>query len=241
MIIFPAVDMRQGRCVRLRQGRAKDETVYSEDPVVASQKWWKQGASWLHLVDLDGAMVTGKNNRLIAQRIFEVLPIPVQFGGGIRTFLDVEELIAAGAARVILGTAAVEKPALLEQALTSYPNQVVVGLDAQDGFLATRGWNRVESLEVLSFACDLAARGVERVIYTDISKDGMLKGPNLEGIKRLIDGSGLKVIASGGVSSLKDLADLKALESTGLDGVIIGKALYEERFSLREALDKGSR
>lgn len=236
MIIFPAVDMRQGKCVRLVQGRAQEETIYSDDPVVMARQWCDQGASWLHLVDLDGAMVQGRNNRTIARRIFRALPIPVQFGGGVRTLSDVQELLAAGAARVILGTAAVERPDLVEEALSRHPDRVIVGLDARDGLVATRGWNRVESLQVLPFARELARRGVPRIVYTDISRDGTLKGPSLEAIGQVAQGSGLKVIASGGVSSLQDLARLKALESRGVDGVIVGKALYEGRFSLGQAL-----
>lgn len=230
--------MRHGKCVRLVQGRAEDETIYSEDPVVIARQWCAQGASWLHLVDLDGAMVKGRHNRTIARRIFKALPIPVQFGGGVRTLSDVQDLLAAGAARVILGTAAVEQPDLVEEALSRHPDRVIVGLDARDGLVATRGWHRVEALEVLPFARELARRGVPRIVYTDISQDGTLKGPNLEAIGQVALGSGLKVIASGGISSLQDLARLKALESTGVEGVIIGKALYEGRFSLGQALSE---
>ena len=236
MIIFPAVDMRRGKCVRLVQGRAEDETVYAEDPLVVARRWCDQGASWLHLVDLDGAMVQGSHNRTIAREIFQALPIPVQFGGGVRTLSDIRELLAAGASRVILGTAAVERPDLVEEALRRHPGQVIVGLDARDGRVATRGWNRVEALEALPFARDLARRGVARIVYTDIGKDGTLQGPNLEAIGHMARVSGLKVIASGGVSTLLDLARLRSLESSGVEGVIVGKALYEGRFSLAAAL-----
>ena len=236
MIIFPAVDMRRGKCVRLVQGRAEHETVYSEDPLVVARRWCEQGASWLHLVDLDGAMVQGSHNRTIAREIFGALPIPVQFGGGVRTLSDIEELLAAGAARVIVGTAAVERPDLVEEAMNRHPGQVVVGLDARRGRVATRGWNHLEALEALPFARDLAGRGVDRIVYTDIGKDGTLQGPNLEAVGQMARESGLKVIASGGVSSLQDLSRLKQLESSGVEGVIVGKALYEGRFSLEAAL-----
>ena len=236
MIIFPAVDMRRGRCVRLVQGRAEQETVYSEDPLVVARQWCDQGASWLHLVDLDGAMVQDSHNRAIAREIFRALPIPVQFGGGVRTLSDIGELLSAGAARVILGTVAVERPDLVEEALSRHPGQVIVGLDARRGRVATRGWNQLESLEALPFARDLARRGVDRIVYTDIGKDGTLQGPNLEAIGQMARESGLKVIASGGVSSLQDLSRLNSLKSSGVEGVIVGKALYEGRFSLEAAL-----
>ncbi len=236
MIIFPAVDMRRGKCVRLVQGRAEHETVYSEDPRVVARRWCEQGASWLHLVDLDGAMVQGSHNRTIAREIFEALPIPVQFGGGVRSLSDIRELLAAGAARVIVGTVAVEQPELVEEALSRHPGQVVVGLDARRGRVATQGWNRLETLEALPFARDLARRGVDRIVYTDIGKDGTLEGPNLEATGQMARESGLKVIASGGVSSIEDLSRLKQLESSGVEGVIVGKALYEGRFSLEAAL-----
>ena len=236
MIIFPAVDMRRGKCVRLFQGRAEDETVYSEDPLVVARQWCDQGASWLHLVDLDGAMFQDTNNRSIAREIFKTVHIPVQFGGGVRTLSDIQELLAAGAARVILGTAAVEDPDLVEEALSRHPGQVIVGLDARRGRVATRGWNHLESLEALPFAQDLARRGVARIIYTDIGKDGTLEGPNLQAIGQMARESGMKVIASGGVSSLQDLSRLKSLTSSNIEGVIVGKALYEKRFSLGAAL-----
>ena len=236
MIIFPAIDMHNGRCVRLLQGRIEDETIYSEDPVVVSQEWQHQGASWLHLVDLDGAMSANKNNRLLARQIFKTLSIPVQIGGGIRSISDVQELLDAGAARVIVGTTAVQQPKILEELLKNFSNKIVVGLDARDGLVVTQGWQQVESIKAISFAQELCRLGVERVIYTDTSKDGMLKGPNLTGIRTLAENAKIKVIASGGISSLEDLLQLKTIESLGIEGVVIGKALYEKRFSLAKAL-----
>ena len=236
MIIFPAVDMRKGRCVRLLQGRIEDETIYSEDPVVVSQEWQEQGASWLHLVDLDGALSANKNNRSLAQRIFKTLSIPVQFGGGMRSISDVQELLDAGAARVIVGTTAVQQPKILEELLKKFSKQIVIGLDVRDGLVVTHGWQQVESLKALSFAQDLSRLGVERVIYTDTSKDGMLRGPNLSGIRTLAENAEIKVIASGGVSSLEDLLQVKTIESLGVEGIVIGKALYEKKFSLEKAL-----
>lgn len=241
MIIFPAIDMRQGKCVRLLQGRAEQETIYFEDPIAVAQRWQAEGAAWLHLVDLDGAMSAGSGNRAIAKRIFGVLRIPVQFGGGVRSMEDVEEILEAGAARVIVGTAAVQNPEFLKEAVQRFSEQIVVGIDARNGQVATHGWNQVGSLEAVAFAQTLARSGVRRVVYTDIAKDGMLVGPNLEATQRLAVDSQLQVIASGGVGSLDDLRALRGLEPMGIEGAIVGKALYEGRFTLKEAIEAGSR
>ena len=240
MIIYPAIDMRQGKCVRLLQGRAEQETVYFEDPVAVARRWEAEGADWLHLVDLDGAMSEGSGNRAIAKRIFAALRIPVQFGGGLRTMKDLDEIMEAGAARVVVGTAAVQHPELLAEGLQRFGERIVVGIDARDGRVATHGWNQVGSLEAVAFAKTLARSGVQRVVYTDISKDGMLVGPNLEATRRLAADSQLKVVASGGVASLDDLRSLHALENIGVEGAIVGKALYERRFTLKEAIAAGS-
>ena len=237
MIIFPAIDLRNGKCVRLLQGRADQEKIYFEDPHAVAEQWQVEGAAWIHLVDLDGAMSSGTNNRSIAKKIFQRLRIPVQFGGGVRKMSDLEELLEAGASRVVLGTAAVEDNDFLSKALTQFSEKVVVGLDARDGLIATKGWKQVERLEVLEFAASLSRRGIRRIVYTDISRDGTLNGPNLEATQRVAEKSGLRVIASGGISSLDDLRRLKRLEASGVEGAIIGKALYEKRFSLREALE----
>jgi phosphoribosylformimino-5-aminoimidazole carboxamide ribotide isomerase len=241
MIIFPAIDMRQGRCVRLLQGRAQEETIYFEDPVAVALRWQAEGAAWLHLVDLDGAMSEGSGNRQIAKRIFTALRIPVQFGGGLRTMEDLEEILEAGAARVVVGTAAVLHPEFLAEAVQRFGERIVVGIDARDGHVATHGWNQVGSLEAGAFAQMLVRQGVQRVVYTDISKDGMLAGPNLEATRRLAADTRLKVVASGGVASLDDLRTLRALEDVGIEGAIVGKALYERRFTLKEAIEAGSR
>ncbi len=236
MIIFPAIDMRQGKCVRLLQGEASRETVYFPDPVEVAQRWEASGASWLHLVDLDGAMDEAGQNRTLAKTIFQKLKIPVQLGGGLRKMEDLDDIFDAGAARAILGTAAVEDEPFLRAALKRYPDRIAVGIDARQGQVATKGWKKTESLQALDFARKLAGLGVPRIIYTDISRDGMLTGPNFESTAQLASQCGLKVIASGGVGSLADLRELKKIESRGIEGVIIGKALYEGRFTLAEAL-----
>lgn len=236
MIVLPAIDMRNGKCVRLLQGRAEQETVYFEDPVAVAEQWQSEGAEWLHLVDLDAAMSSGADNRGIAKRIFQALKIPVQFGGGVRNMPDLQDLLQAGAGRLVLGTAAVEDIDFLSKAVDRFSDQIVIGLDAKDGLVATKGWKQVEQLQVLEFARTLSRTGVRRIVYTDISRDGTLTGPNFEATRRVAENSGLKVIASGGISSLQDLQGLKPLETFGVEGVIIGKALYEKRFSLRQAL-----
>jgi phosphoribosylformimino-5-aminoimidazole carboxamide ribotide isomerase len=236
MIVFPAIDMRRGRCVRLLQGRAEAETVYFHDPVAVAVEWEKQGAQWLHLVDLDGAMASEDNNRVLAKRIFKALGIPVQFGGGIRSLETLEELLEAGASRVIVGTAVIENEEFLEQALSQFRERVVIGLDARDGLIAIRGWQQTESLHVVSLASRLAEMGAQRIVYTDISRDGMLSGPSLSATRQIAEASGLKVIASGGIASLEDLRRVKELEPCGVEGVIVGKALYEGKFTLKQAL-----
>ena len=236
MIIFPAIDLRRGKCVRLLQGRAEDETIYSDDPVEMALRWQGEGASWLHLVDLDGAMSTVSENRRIAKAIIRTLTIPVQFGGGVRNESDLDEILDGGASRVVIGTAAFRDPEFLKSAVKQHSGRIVVGLDAREGLLATHGWNQVEAVKALTFAESLVQMGVQRVVYTDISRDGMLSGPNWVATEQLARETGLKVIASGGVSSLEDLRVLRPLESSGVEGVIVGKALYEGKFSLGEAI-----
>jgi phosphoribosylformimino-5-aminoimidazole carboxamide ribotide isomerase len=199
-------------------------------------RWQREGASWLHLVDLDSAMSNASENRHIAKAIIRTLTIPVQFGGGVRNESDLDEILGGGASRVVIGTAAFRDPEFLKKAVEQYSDQIVVGLDARDGLLATHGWNQVEKVEALIFAKSLVQIGVERVVYTDISRDGMLSGPNWMVTEQLARETGLKVIASGGVSSLEDLRVLKPLGRSGVEGVIVGKALYEEKFSLGDAI-----
>jgi phosphoribosylformimino-5-aminoimidazole carboxamide ribotide isomerase len=199
-------------------------------------RWEGEGAEWLHLVDLDGAMDAGRQNRVLAKQIVQALEIPVQFGGGLRTLEDLKDMIEGGASRLILGTAAVENRDLLLSALRLFPGKIAVGIDARDGRVAIQGWNRVENLDALDFARECAGMGVERIIHTDISRDGMLTGPNFAATGRIARESGLKVIASGGISSLDDIRTLRSLQSGGVEGAILGKALYEKKLTLSEAL-----
>ena len=251
MIIFPAIDLRQGKCVRLQQGRLDAETVYSDDPVVMALRWEIAGACWLHMVNLDGAFAGTLSsdaneygdaselptNLNILRDVTNAIRIPVQFGGGIRTLDDVELVLNLGASRVILGTTAVRQPDLVLQANARFgADRIVVGIDARDGLVATHGWQKTSSTNAVDLGCEMARRGVKRVVYTDISRDGMLSGVNVAATQDLAHKSGLKVIASGGVASLDDIRALKAAASTGIEGVIVGKALYAGAFDLAEAI-----
>lgn len=236
MIVFPAIDLRDGRCVRLYQGRPEAETVYSEDPVEMARLWVKEGASWLHVVDLDGAFEGRRKNLPLIREIIVSAGIPVQVGGGVRSLEDIEALLVAGAARVILGTVAVTQPELVREACRRYGEAIVVGVDCRDGWVATKGWTEISSRRGVEVARELAGLGVKRLIYTDISRDGTLKGPNLEAIREVALASRLPVIASGGVATLEDITSLRELKPYGVEGVIVGQALYQGRFSLREAI-----
>jgi phosphoribosylformimino-5-aminoimidazole carboxamide ribotide isomerase len=253
MIIFPAIDLRRGRCVRLQQGRAERETVYGRDPAALARRWAAQGARWLHIVNLDGALGEARDNLhtgrttagpasipLNLRRLVEIhqaVPnIPIQFGGGVRSLTDVQALLDLGATRVILGTAAVETPDLVARAIRRFgAERIVVGIDTRDGRVAIRGWQRTSHATACSLALAVQRLGVVRIIYTDIARDGMLIGPNVEATVALARATGLRVIASGGVASLADLARLR-LHSAEIEGVVVGQALYRGLFSLSDAI-----
>ncbi|HBT46566.1 MAG TPA: 1-(5-phosphoribosyl)-5-((5-phosphoribosylamino)methylideneamino)imidazole-4-carboxamide isomerase [Peptococcaceae bacterium] len=236
MIVFPAIDLRRGRCVRLYQGRPEEETVYSDDPVAIARKWVEEGASWLHVVDLDGAFEGRIQNLGVIREIIRDAGVPVQVGGGVRTPADIDALLKAGAARVVLGTAAVADPDLVAGACRVYGEAIAVGIDSRDGLVAIKGWVTTSPRRAVDLGREMADLGVRRLIYTDISRDGTLKGPNLEAIREMALSSGLPVIASGGIADLQDIAVLRELEPLGVEGVIVGRALYNRRFSLAEAL-----
>jgi phosphoribosylformimino-5-aminoimidazole carboxamide ribotide isomerase len=235
MKIIPAIDLRDGRCVRLRQGDFGAETVYSDDPARVSESWQQQGATWLHVVDLDGARSGASVHTATIRDICRAATVPVQVGGGMRTLEAVESTLAAGARRVVLGTAALEDPAMLAQALRLWPDQIAVSLDARDGLLTTHGWLTETSRRATTVAEALASAGVRCIIYTDIARDGTLGGPNFAAIRAIqqVAGEDVEVLASGGVGSLADLLQLREL---GVAGVIIGKALYTGDVSLAGAL-----
>ncbi len=236
MLILPAIDLKGGRCVRLLQGVATAETVYSDDPVAMAQNFEAQGAKRLHVVDLDGAFEGKGANREQIAAIVQALPIPVQVGGGVRTREDISQLLELGVASVIIGTMAVKQPEELQQALEEFGGErVILGIDSRNRKVAVEGWQEGTELEDVAFARSWKAYGASRVIFTDIARDGMLTGPNLQALEDMARRSEMRVTASGGVSSLEDLQALKSLEAAGVDQVIVGKAIYEGKISLSEA------
>lgn len=237
MIIFPAVDIRGGRAVRLTQGDYAREKVYNEDPLAAAQDWVDQGATHLHVVDLDGALHGERRNLEHLRRISEQTGTPVQYGGGLRDLDAIAAALEAGAWRAVIGTAAFRDRALVESAVKRWGERIVVSADARDGRIAAQGWTEATDLAATDAVAELAAVGVRTFVHTDIARDGMLTGPDLEGMGAVAAAAGDgKVIASGGVGQLTDLTALKELGLANLEGVIAGKALYEHRFTLAEAL-----
>lgn len=224
--------------MRLTQGRRAEVKVYDSDPVEVARGFVSEGAEYLHVVDLDGAFhEKGSPNREVARRIIEVVDIPVQVGGGVRTEADVREMIEGGAERVIVGTLAAEEPETLRSFLKTFGERVVVGIDARDGQVLTRGWEEQGGVSATELAKRMAGMGVARIIYTDVARDGMLVGVNVEQTRAVAEAAGIPVTASGGVASLEDIERLKQAAAAGVDSVIVGKALYEGRFTLREAIE----
>ena len=236
MIIYPAIDIRGGRCVRLTEGRFDAETVFADDPAEMALKWAGLGAEFLHLVDLDGALAGEGKNVPVIERILQSVNIPVQLGGGIRNLETIEKLLSLGVTRLILGSAAVKNPELVEEACKKYPGHIAVGIDAKNGDVAIEGWGKGSGVAATELAKKMAAYGVETIIYTDISRDGMLSGVNVEATAALARVCGVPIIASGGVASLEDIRRVKAVESDGVQGCIIGKAIYTGAVDLKAAL-----
>jgi len=235
--LIPAIDIQGGKCVRLRRGVFADETVFGDDPVAMAERWAREGARYLHVVDLDGAREGVPRNFALVSAIAEAVSIPVETGGGIRTDATLRLLAGSRVAKAVLGTSAVEDEAFLERALAVLgPARVVVAVDAENGYVKTKGWQERSDTRALDLAQRLQGVGVREILYTDISRDGMMLSVNLEGIRELAEGCELEIIASGGVTSLDDLRSLKQLEFLGVTGVIAGRALYEERFTVAEAL-----
>ncbi|QPJ65086.1 MAG: 1-(5-phosphoribosyl)-5-[(5-phosphoribosylamino)methylideneamino]imidazole-4-carboxamide isomerase [Candidatus Nitrohelix vancouverensis] len=235
MKIIPAVDIKGGRCVRLVQGKADRETVYSDDPVAMAERWDEEGASLIHVVDLDGAFDGEPANAESIKNIVYHSSADIQVGGGIRTLAAIESYLKAGVYQVILGTIAQKDPAFVEQACKEFPGRITVGIDAKNGMVAVKGWVEVSERSAADLATELKAKGVDRFIFTDISRDGMLEGPNLESIRAFAGAVKAPVIASGGVGSLKDIEDLLKLEGEGVIGVIVGKALYDNTLTYQDA------
>lgn len=239
MVIFPAIDLKGGQCVRLFQGRMEEATIYGDDPARMAQKWESQGAEWLHVVDLEGA-VAGKYANLEAVRaITAAVSMSVQFGGGIRDMEALEMIFAAGVSRAVIGTAFIEDKDFAAQAIQNFGGRIAVGLDAKNGMVAVKGWLDVTAVSLIEAAQQAQALGAERLICTDISTDGAMTGPNLGSYTELVDDFDISIIASGGVSSLDDIRDLRVATDDRLEGVIIGRAIYEGAFTLVEAIEAG--
>ena len=234
MQLYPAIDMKNGQCVRLRQGAFKDITIYSDAPEKVAAHWQERGASFLHLVDLDGALAGYSVNEEVIRRIADTVSIPIEIGGGIRSKEAVERMLDLGVRRVIIGTKAAEHPEFLRDMVRTFGEEAIVaGVDAKDGMVAVEGWEKVSSLTASDLCLTMKEYGVRHIVYTDISRDGMLSGPNVEATRKLTEETGLDIIASGGVSCMEDL---KCLHEAGIRGAIIGKALYESRIDLAEAV-----
>ena len=234
MQLYPAIDMKNGQCVRLRQGAFKDITIYSDAPEKVVAHWQEKGASFLHLVDLDGALAGYSVNEEVIRRIADTVSIPIEIGGGIRSGEAVERMLGLGVRRVIIGTKAVEHPEFLRDIVRTFGEEAIVaGVDAKDGMVAVEGWEKVSSLTARDLCLTMKEYGVRHIVYTDISRDGMLSGPNVEATRKLTEETGLDIIASGGVSCMEDL---KCLHEAGIRGAVIGKALYENRIDLAEAV-----
>jgi phosphoribosylformimino-5-aminoimidazole carboxamide ribotide isomerase len=247
VIVFPAIDLRRGKCVRLIQGEPDAETVYGDDPLAIARRWVAVGAQWLHIVNLDGAFAgslqSGREkdqlppNLRCLRDIASEIDVPIQFGGGVRTSGDVEQVLNLGAQRVILGTVAVHQPERVSAAIERFgAERIVVGIDARNGLVATSGWQEMSHTTAIELGRQMQQRGVGWVVYTDISRDGMLGGVNVSATATLAMQTGLRVIASGGVASLEDIYALKEVESSGVAGVIIGKALYTGNVDLAQAV-----
>ena len=237
MIIIPAVDIKNGKCVRLLQGRMDDETVYSDDPHAMASKWTRLGAQLIHVIDLDGAFAKIPQNMGSIRKILQSVNVPIQLGGGIRNEETVHMYLEMGVKRVIIGTGAIKKPQFVKKVCKTYPGQIVVGIDARNGKVAIDGWTQTTRIEAMELAKEFEDCGVAAINFTDIHRDGMQTGPNLDAILRLAEAVSIPVVASGGVSSIEDIKNLLPLETAGVTGVIIGKALYSGKLDLKEALD----
>ena len=242
MIVIPAIDLKEGKCVRLEQGLMDKDTVFNDNPAAQARAWQDQGAEMLHIVDLDGAFAGQPKNRAAIEAIIGAITIPSQLGGGIRDIATIEAYLSLGLSRVIIGTAAQRNPELVREACAKFPGRIVVGIDAKNGMVAVQGWAEVTDITAVDLARKFQDCGVAAIIYTDISRDGMLQGPNLEATKALAEAVSIPVIASGGVSSLQDIQNLMDIEASGVTGVITGKAVYTGAIKLAEAvaLTKGT-
>ena len=234
MKLFPAIDIKNGQCVRLRQGSFRDVLVYSDKPLKVAKQWEAYGASFIHIVDLDGALVGHSVNEEVIKEIVQHVSIPVQVGGGIRTIKDIDHKLSLGIDRVIIGTKAVKDPGYIKEAIQTFgADKIIIGIDAKNGMVAIEGCETISNYQAVSLAMEMKKAGVNTVVYTDISKDGMLQGPNIPHTREMVQETGLNIIASGGISSLKDL---ELLQEIDVYGAIIGKALYENKIEFKKAV-----
>ncbi|MDG5471666.1 1-(5-phosphoribosyl)-5-[(5-phosphoribosylamino)methylideneamino]imidazole-4-carboxamide isomerase [Jeotgalibacillus sp. ET6] len=238
--IYPAIDMRGGKCVRLTQGDYNQETVYGDSPFDMAKQFVDEGAEWIHMVDLDGAKDGKRINDEHVLRVVNELPAKVQVGGGIRTEEDVVHYLDQGVDRVIIGSLAVTNKELVKEWLGKYGSRIAIGLDAKDGYVATHGWIETSALRAVDLGQELAEAGAKTFIFTDIATDGMLSGPNVDAVIELAEATGAQIIASGGVSSLEDLRILQAVSGSGVAGAIVGKAIYTNKFTVKEAVEEVS-
>ncbi len=236
MDIIPAIDLSEGQCVRLRRGDMAQKTVYSDNPDEFARRWQREGASVLHIVDLDGAMAGGSRNLAAIQAIAAAVDIPVELGGGLRTVEDVRDALEVGVRWAIMGTSALRDRTSVEAAVEAFPGRIIIGIDARDGLVAVDGWVNSSDVTAVDLAAQMDALDIAKVIFTDISTDGMMSGPNVESTRALAEAISTPVIASGGVTTLDDVRAVCAIESAGVSGMIIGRALYEGTISLPEAI-----
>lgn len=236
MIVIPAVDIKSGKCVRLLQGRKEDVTVFSDDPVAVAKRWEMEGAEVIHVVDLDGAFEKKPRNLEVIGKIIDSVNVAVQVGGGIRDEKTIQTYLDAGAARVIIGTEAMRDPKRVTSICRKYPNRIIIGIDARDGMVAIEGWTETTRFTAIEFAQKFEASEVAAINFTDIHRDGMQTGPNIEATRQLAESVSIPIVASGGVSTIQDIQNLMPLETAGVVGVITGKALYAGTLDLKEAI-----
>lgn len=232
MLVIPAIDLKDGRCVRLRQGDMAAETVYSDDVTEVASRWQQQGAGLIHVVDLNGAVDGEPKNLPHIESVIKAVRVKVQVGGGIRTIDTVRRYLNAGVSRVVLGTAAITDRVFLERACQEFPQQIILGLDARDGRIAVKGWTAISDVQAIDLLKELSGCAIAAVVYTDIARDGMLNGPNIPALKEVVECSSFPVIASGGITRLEDLQAVRSLGQK-IEGAIVGKALYDGKLDLR--------
>jgi len=236
MQIIPAIDLKGGNCVRLQQGEMDRETRFSDHPAEVARHWESLGATMLHIVDLDGAVGGKPHNEDAINQILKAVTIPLQLGGGIRSLNTIEHYLSLGLKRVVLGTVAHKQPELVEEACKQFPNQIVVGIDARDGRVAVEGWTETTANRAIDLVNALEEKGVAAIVFTDIKRDGMMGGPNTESTREMAEATRIPVIASGGVTTLDHISELLTIEASGVEGIIIGRALYEKTIDVKEAL-----